>query len=73
MNKEYLENYLSRENDEYEKLVLKKMDENSFDFENDRYPPDNRFVNLQRPITDSTARGCFAEDRWIKYLFVGLQ
>ena len=65
MDKEYLENYLSRENEEYEKLVVRKLEEGSFDFNNDKYPLDSRFMKLQHPITDNTIIGCTAEDRWV--------
>lgn len=71
MDKKYLEDYLAREDDEYQNFVLKKIEDGTFDFEKDRYPPDNRFINLQRPVTDSTAMGCFAEDRWDQIPFSG--
>jgi hypothetical protein len=31
LNKEYLENYQAREEDEYQKLVVKKIEDGSFD------------------------------------------
>jgi hypothetical protein len=71
LDNEYLENYQRREDEEYERLVLKKIEDGTIDYEQDKYPPDNRFINLQRPITDSTAFGCFAEDRWSQIPFSG--
>lgn len=71
MDKEYLENYLSRENEEYERLVVRKIEDGSFDFERDKYPPDSRFKKLQQPVTDSTSVGCYAEDRWNQVPFSG--
>lgn len=71
MDKEYLENYLSRENEEYERIVVKKLEDGRFDFNRDKYPPDSRFFRLQRPLTDSTRVGCLAEDRWNQVPFSG--
>lgn len=71
MDKEYLENYLSRENEEYERLVIRKIDDGSFDFESDKYPSDSRFIKLQRPVTDITSIGCYAEDHWNQVPFSG--
>jgi len=71
MDKEYLENYQAKEDEEYQRLVVKKIEEGKFDFAKDKYPPDNRFVKLQHPITDSTTVGCDAEDRWDQVPFNG--
>ena len=71
MDKEYLDNYLAKENEEYERLVISKIEDGSFDFERDKYPPDSRFIKLQRPVTDSTCYSCFAEDRWNQVPFNG--
>lgn len=71
MDAEYLENYHAKEDEEYERLVVKKIEENTFNFFSDKYPPDNRFSNLKRPVTDSTIIGCNAEDRWDQVPFSG--
>lgn len=71
MDKEFLENYQAKEDEEYYRLVVKKIEDGTFDFERDKYPHDNRFVNLKRPMTDSTIVGCEAEDRWNQVPFSG--
>ena len=50
MDREYLENLEQRDEEDYEKFVLKKLDEGKFDFSTDRYPPDTRFHKLQEPV-----------------------
>lgn len=59
MDREYLEDYEQKERAEYEALK-KRIREGKFSFEKDRYPPDERFVKLQKPvasvITLDTAR-----------------
>jgi len=48
MDKEYLEDYEQREKEEIEKF-LKSVDKGTFSFERDRYPPNERFVKMQKP------------------------
>ena len=50
MDREYLEDYEHKENEQYEKF-LKDIQEDRFNFEKDRYPPDKRFIKLQEPVT----------------------
>jgi hypothetical protein len=71
MDKQYLENYLAKEDEEYNRFVIKKVEAGTFDFDNDRYPLDNRFVKLKKPVTDITLIDCFAEDRWNQVPFNG--
>lgn len=71
MDREYLEDYQAKEEEEYQRLVVKKMKEGSFDFAEDKYPPDRRFVKLQQPVTDTTMVGCDAKDRWDQVPFSG--
>ena len=71
MDKEFLSNYQAREAEEYKKLVVNKIENGTFNFNNDKYPPDKRFYNLKRPVTDSTFVNCFAEDRWNQVPFSG--
>ena len=48
LDREYLEDYEQREKAEIEKF-LKRVDEGKFSFERDRYPPNERFMKLQKP------------------------
>ena len=50
LDRESLEDYERKEMAEYERLVLKSIEQNKFDFSKDRFPPDDRFVNLQKPV-----------------------
>lgn len=61
----------AKEEEEYQRLVAKKIEEGSFDFTRDKYPPDRRFVKLQQPVTDTTIVGCNAKDRWDQVPFSG--
>lgn len=71
MDREYLEDYQAKEEEEYQRLVVKKIEEGNFDFTRDKYPPNRRFVKLQRPVTDTTIVGCNARDRWNQVPFSG--
>lgn len=71
MDKEYLEEYEAREVEEYNRLVVRRIEEGKFDFSKDRYPPNTRFKNIQEPVTDCTFIGCDAEDRWVQVPFNG--
>jgi hypothetical protein len=64
MDKEYLEDYQAKEREEYYTQVIKKIENGTFDFSRDKYPSDNRFERINRPVTDCNAFFCFAEDRW---------
>lgn len=71
MDKEYLEDYQAKEREEYDKQVMKKIEKGTFDFSRDKYPADNRFVKINRPVTDCTAFFCYAEDRWDQVPYSG--
>ena len=43
MDKEYLQDYQEKEDEEFSRLVVKKIEDGSFDITKDKYPPDNRF------------------------------
>ncbi len=49
MEKAYLEDYAQKEKEENE-LFLNMFRSGKFSIEKDRYPPDNRFIKLQRPV-----------------------
>jgi hypothetical protein len=55
MDKEYLLDYEEKELEERRKF-LKSLDED-FAFETDRFPPDRRFVKLQRPVAQVSGGG----------------
>lgn len=50
MDNAYLEEYGYKEKEENE-IFLSKLKNGKIDIERDRYPPDDRFRNLQKPIT----------------------
>jgi len=50
LDREYLEDYEQTEREEFERLVGKTLEEGSYSFENDRYPPNERFVKLKKPV-----------------------
>lgn len=49
MNREYLEDYEQKESSEYGRL-MKEIREGKFYLEKDRFPRDDRFVKLQKPV-----------------------
>lgn len=51
MDREYLTDYDQREREEFERLVRKKAREGKFRLGMDKYPPDERFVNLKTPVS----------------------
>ncbi|MDH5733884.1 MAG: hypothetical protein OEY88_08910 [Candidatus Bathyarchaeota archaeon] len=71
MDKEYLADYEKREKAEFERLVLKKIPEEKFDFLKDKYPPDRRFLKLQKPVTASTFEFESISDVWAQVPFCG--
>jgi hypothetical protein len=50
LDKEYLENYEQEEYDEFERFS-RRMRKDSFSLKEDMYPPDKRFVKLQKPVS----------------------
>ena len=71
MDREYLEDYEQKEQSEYERL-LRRIREGKFSFERDRFPPDERFVNLQKPVASliSPETAC-APNLWAQVPFCG--
>ena len=53
MDREYLEDYEQAELDEFERY-LKRIENNNLYFEKYRYPPNERFINLQKPVAVCT-------------------
>jgi len=70
MKREYLEDYKQKERTEYERL-LKRIQEGKFCFEKDRFPSDERFVNLQKPVAVTTLEGANVRNLWAQIPFCG--
>lgn len=49
MDREYLEDYAQNEHDEYERF-MKGIADGRFSFESDKFPLDERFIKLQKPV-----------------------
>jgi hypothetical protein len=49
LDREYLEDYEQRERNQYERF-LRDFQEGKFSSNVDKYPPDNRFVNIRKPV-----------------------
>lgn len=60
LNREYLEDYEERELGEYKRLE-KRIREGRFDFKIDRYPPDERFAKLQKPVAQAARANLWAQ------------
>lgn len=72
MDREYLEDYERKEFSEFERLVKKKIRQEAFSFEKDRYPPNTRFVNLQKPVALATSWGpTETENFWVQVPLCG--
>lgn len=70
MDREYLEDYEQKENEEYDKL-LKKIQEGKFSFEKDKFPPDERFIKLEKPVAVTTLEGANIRNIWSQIPFCG--
>ena len=60
MDKEYLEDYGQKEREGFKKLE-KMIQEGKFDFNRNRFPPDERFMKLQEPIAVTVG---YDTDNW---------
>jgi len=70
LDREYLEDYEQKEKAEYERL-LKDIQENRFSFEKDRFPPDERFINLQKPVSRFSGKSQHISKLWAQIPFCG--
>jgi hypothetical protein len=68
LNREYLEDYEQREKSEY-KRFLERL-KNGSTLSDERYPPDNRFVKLQRPLA-ALYNFDILENIWAQVPFAG--
>jgi len=71
LNREYLEDYEKKEMEEYERLFLKRMQDGKFDFKKDRYPPDQRFPKLQKPVALASFESATLGNPWAQVPFCG--
>lgn len=71
MDREYLEDYNQKERSEYERLVMRRIREGKFSFEKDKHPPDNRFINLQKPVAKASFRTFRLSSLWATIPFCG--
>ena len=71
MDREYLEDYEQKERNEYERLVVRRIKKEEFDFERDRYPPNERFVNLQKPVAVTSLGTANVRNLWAQIPLCG--
>jgi hypothetical protein len=50
LNREYLEDYQQKEQEELKRLLIRKLENGTFSLEKDRYPPKERFFKLVEPV-----------------------
>ncbi len=70
LDREYLEDYEQKERSEVEKLEM-RIREGKFDFEKDRFPTDDRFVKLQKPVAVASRDSTKWERIWAQVPFCG--
>ena len=70
MDREYLEDYQQREIDQY-RVFEKRILEGEFDFRNDRYPPDERFINIKKPVAITNLETANINNVWAQVPFCG--
>lgn len=70
MDREYLEDYEERENEQYS-TFLKRLSNGTFNLEKDIYPPANRFTNLQNPLATASDLSGKIGDLWTQIPFSG--
>jgi len=70
LDREYLEDYEQKEKEEYSRVIKRIMDD-SFSFEKDRYPPNERFFKIQKPVARMTSVGTTLGDFWVQVPFSG--
>jgi len=71
MDREYLKDYEQKEKAEFERLVKKKIKNDTFSFEKDKYPPDERFVNLQDPVAVASLEAAHIGNLWAQIPLCG--
>ncbi len=71
LNKEYLEDYQQKERNEYERLVLRRVEKGEFRFGKDKYPSAERFSELQEPIAYAGLEASSWNNLWAQIPFCG--
>jgi hypothetical protein len=71
LDREYLQDYEQREKEEYNRLVETRIQDGTFNFGKDRYPPCERFVNLQEPVALTTLHTANEKNLWAQIPFTG--
>jgi hypothetical protein len=72
LQRRYLEEYEEKEREEYNRLVARKIEDGTLDYQRDRYPPDERFRNLHDPVADiATLSAACRENLWAQIPFSG--
>ena len=70
LDREYLEDYQQKEI-EKRKRLLKDIEVGQFDLEKDKYPPDKRFVKIQKPVVSTTIGCASVRNIWTQIPFCG--
>jgi hypothetical protein len=70
LDKDYLKDYKEKEDAEYA-ILLKEIENGNFSLGNDKYPPDNRFVRLGKPVAFTTPETARPENLWATIPFSG--
>lgn len=71
MKKEYLEEYAQKEHEEFRRLIWKKLQNDTFSFELEKYPPSERFKNLQKPVALTSDAAAENRGMWSQIPFCG--
>jgi len=71
LNKESLEDYRQKELAEYERLVVQGIKRGTFSFGRDKYPSEDRFIKLQRPIAVTSLETARITNIWAQIPFCG--
>jgi len=70
LDREYLEDYEKRERTEIDRF-LKRLEDEVFCFEKEKYPPDERFLNLKEPVAYASTESAMLSNVWAQIPFCG--
>ena len=71
MDRKYLEEYKQKELDIYNRLLVKRIENGQFDGTKDKYPPRERFFNLQKPVAMTSLESAQINNVWAQIPFCG--
>jgi hypothetical protein len=71
LDREYLDDYKQKELSEYERSVTRRITKGTFSFGKDKYPPEDRFAGLKRPIALTTLETARITNVWAQIPFCG--